>query len=31
MIFFLQAGRTTHEQVMQSIRLIGEKVIPKFR
>ena len=30
MIFVLQAGRTTHEQVMRSIELIGEKVIPRF-
>jgi alkanesulfonate monooxygenase SsuD/methylene tetrahydromethanopterin reductase-like flavin-dependent oxidoreductase (luciferase family) len=30
MIFVLQAGRTTHEQVMHSIELIGEKVIPRF-
>ena len=30
MIFLLQAGRTTHEQVMRSIDLIGEKVIPRF-
>jgi alkanesulfonate monooxygenase SsuD/methylene tetrahydromethanopterin reductase-like flavin-dependent oxidoreductase (luciferase family) len=30
MIFVLQAGRTTHEQVMRSIALIGEKVIPRF-
>ena len=30
MIFVLQAGRTTHDQVMNSIELIGEKVIPRF-
>ena len=30
-IFFLQAGNTTHEQVMKSIRLIGEQVIPRFQ
>ncbi|HEX5326332.1 MAG TPA: LLM class flavin-dependent oxidoreductase, partial [Acetobacteraceae bacterium] len=30
MIFVLQAGRTTHEQVMQSIALIGEQVVPRF-
>jgi alkanesulfonate monooxygenase SsuD/methylene tetrahydromethanopterin reductase-like flavin-dependent oxidoreductase (luciferase family) len=30
MIFLLQAGRVTHEQVMRSIELIGEKVIPRF-
>ena len=31
MIFVLQAGRTTHEQVLRSIDLIGEKVIPRFQ
>jgi len=31
MIFVLQAGNTTHEQVLRSIDLIGEKVIPKFQ
>lgn len=30
MIFFLQAGHTTHAQVMRSIELIGRKVIPNF-
>lgn len=30
MIFLLQAGRTTHEQVMRSIDLIGRQVIPRF-
>jgi alkanesulfonate monooxygenase SsuD/methylene tetrahydromethanopterin reductase-like flavin-dependent oxidoreductase (luciferase family) len=30
MIFLLQAGRNTHDQVMHSIELIGEKVIPRF-
>jgi alkanesulfonate monooxygenase SsuD/methylene tetrahydromethanopterin reductase-like flavin-dependent oxidoreductase (luciferase family) len=30
MIFVLQAGQTTHDQVMRSIDLIGEKVIPRF-
>jgi alkanesulfonate monooxygenase SsuD/methylene tetrahydromethanopterin reductase-like flavin-dependent oxidoreductase (luciferase family) len=30
MIFVLQAGRTTHDEVMRSIDLIGEKVIPRF-
>ena len=30
MIFLLQAGRITHDQVMRSIDLIGEKVIPRF-
>jgi alkanesulfonate monooxygenase SsuD/methylene tetrahydromethanopterin reductase-like flavin-dependent oxidoreductase (luciferase family) len=31
MIFMIQAGRTTHDQVMRSIELIGEKVIPRFQ
>lgn len=31
MVFFMQAGHTTHEQVMRSIELIGEKVIPRFQ
>lgn len=30
MIFMIQAGRTTHEQVMRTIALIGEHVIPRF-
>jgi alkanesulfonate monooxygenase SsuD/methylene tetrahydromethanopterin reductase-like flavin-dependent oxidoreductase (luciferase family) len=30
MIFMLQIGRTTHDQVLRSIELIGEKVIPRF-
>jgi alkanesulfonate monooxygenase SsuD/methylene tetrahydromethanopterin reductase-like flavin-dependent oxidoreductase (luciferase family) len=30
MIFVLQAGRTTHEEAMRSIELIGRKVIPRF-
>jgi alkanesulfonate monooxygenase SsuD/methylene tetrahydromethanopterin reductase-like flavin-dependent oxidoreductase (luciferase family) len=30
MIFVLQAGNTTHEQVLRSIELIGERVIPRF-
>lgn len=30
MVFFLQAGFNTHEQVMRSINLIGEKIIPRF-
>jgi alkanesulfonate monooxygenase SsuD/methylene tetrahydromethanopterin reductase-like flavin-dependent oxidoreductase (luciferase family) len=30
MIFLLQAGRTTHDQVMRSIDLIGRHVIPRF-
>lgn len=31
MIFVLQAGNTTHDQVLKSIDLIGERVIPYFR
>ena len=30
MIFVLQAGRTTHAQVMRAIDLIGRAVIPRF-
>jgi alkanesulfonate monooxygenase SsuD/methylene tetrahydromethanopterin reductase-like flavin-dependent oxidoreductase (luciferase family) len=30
MVFMMQIGRTTHAQVMRSIELIGEKVIPRF-
>jgi alkanesulfonate monooxygenase SsuD/methylene tetrahydromethanopterin reductase-like flavin-dependent oxidoreductase (luciferase family) len=30
MIFLMQAGRTTHEQVLRSIDLIGRQVIPRF-
>lgn len=30
MIFVLQAGRTTHEEALRSIELIGRKVIPRF-
>jgi len=30
MIFILQAGHTTQDQIMRSIDLIGEKVIPRF-
>ena len=30
MIFILQAGPTTQDQIMRSIDLIGEKVIPRF-
>jgi alkanesulfonate monooxygenase SsuD/methylene tetrahydromethanopterin reductase-like flavin-dependent oxidoreductase (luciferase family) len=30
MIFVLQAGQTTHKQVMHSMELIGEQVIPRF-
>jgi alkanesulfonate monooxygenase SsuD/methylene tetrahydromethanopterin reductase-like flavin-dependent oxidoreductase (luciferase family) len=28
--FMFQAGRTSHDQVMRSIELVGEKVIPRF-
>lgn len=30
MIFLLQAGRTTHDEVLRSIDLIGRHVIPRF-
>ena len=30
LIFMIQAGRTSHDDVMRSIELIGEKVIPRF-
>lgn len=30
MIFMFQIGHTTHEQVLRSIEIIGEKVIPRF-
>ena len=30
MIFMFQIGHTTHEQIMRSIEIVGEKVIPKF-
>lgn len=30
LMFMFQSGRTTHEQAMRSIRLVGEKVIPRF-
>ncbi len=30
MVFMLQAGKTTHQQVMRSIELIGRHVIPRF-
>ena len=30
MIFILQAGRTSQDDIMRSIDLIGEKVIPRF-
>ncbi|HXJ84954.1 MAG TPA: LLM class flavin-dependent oxidoreductase [Candidatus Methylomirabilis sp.] len=31
MIFMFQVGRTTHEQIMRAIEIVGEKVIPRFR
>ncbi len=30
LLFMFQSGRTTHQQVMRSIQLVGEKVIPRF-
>jgi alkanesulfonate monooxygenase SsuD/methylene tetrahydromethanopterin reductase-like flavin-dependent oxidoreductase (luciferase family) len=30
MIFMFQIGRTTHDQIMRSIEIVGEKVIPRF-
>ena len=30
MIFMFQAGHMTHEQVMRSIELVGDKVLPRF-
>ena len=30
MIFMFQIGRTTHEQIMRAIEIVGEKVIPRF-
>ena len=30
MVFMFQAGHMTHDQVMRSIELVGEKVIPRF-
>ncbi|MED5575363.1 MAG: hypothetical protein VX955_14625 [Pseudomonadota bacterium] len=30
-VLMMQAGHTTHDQVMRSIELIGEKVIPRFQ
>jgi hypothetical protein len=30
MIFLLQAGRMTQDQVLRSIELIGKHVIPRF-
>ncbi len=30
MVFMFQIGRTTHDQIMRSIEIVGEKVIPRF-
>lgn len=30
MVFMMQAGNTSHDEVMRSLELIGEKVIPRF-
>jgi alkanesulfonate monooxygenase SsuD/methylene tetrahydromethanopterin reductase-like flavin-dependent oxidoreductase (luciferase family) len=30
MIFMLQIGHTTHEQILRSIEIVGEKIIPRF-
>ena len=30
-VLMMQAGHTTHDQVMRSIELIGERVIPRFQ
>jgi alkanesulfonate monooxygenase SsuD/methylene tetrahydromethanopterin reductase-like flavin-dependent oxidoreductase (luciferase family) len=30
LMFLIQAGNTTHEQVMRSIELFGDKVLPRF-
>ena len=31
MVFMIKAGNTTHDQVMRSLELLGEKVMPRFR
>ena len=31
MVFMMQAGQTGHDDIMRSLELIGEKVIPHFR
>ena len=31
MVFMIKAGNTTHDQVMRSLELLGEKVLPRFR
>ena len=30
LIFMFQIGRIMHDQIMRSIEIVGEKVIPKF-
>jgi len=30
MIFMLQIGHTTHDQIMRTIEIVLEKVIPRF-
>ena len=30
LIFMFQIGHTTHEQIMRSIEIVGEKIIPRF-
>jgi len=30
MVFMFQIGRTTHDQIMRAIEIVGEKVIPRF-
>ena len=31
LILMVQAGRIPHEKIMQTIRLLGEEVLPAFR
>jgi len=31
LIFMCQVGRIPHEKVMQTIRLLGEEIIPAYR
>jgi alkanesulfonate monooxygenase SsuD/methylene tetrahydromethanopterin reductase-like flavin-dependent oxidoreductase (luciferase family) len=30
MVFMLQIGRTTHEQIMRAIEIVGQQIIPRF-
>ena len=30
LFFMIQAGNTTHDEVMRALDLFGEKVLPKF-